>query len=579
MYQDIDIFQQGGPADKDLLDIAVEGYEENVPLVAQIAAGFTPPGMAMDIAAAGKYGRDATRDIREGKFKEAAISGGIAGLSALGAIPLLGDLFRGPKSLLKGIDTKQADAVVDVKNISKPKDIKGKPVQTEAKRLDEAKKLLEKSARGSSYKGVTIDKRQPIEVLKKPDGTFEQLGGQATLDALESAGTKKIPVKIFDSLQEYNTFDFIRKRNKNVKRQADASKLLPTLNNPTFESPVRKLGNKMEQQFKLSFNAHQGDIKSAEQLFNRALRLNPQFQATIDGVRENLALGKGFNPVGGKKIGTLDEATGFPVGEVKLMPRTIEKVMTKYDGDFSQITDPIRTRIVVNTPQQEKEAAEQIAKLFPTVDGERVLMKKSGYLDRKLNVQVTGPNGETIIGEIGIVTQPMLDAAGKAHGFYETYRKTNFGLPDGTDIKKIKAEGLRLEKKMQEIFEAAGKDIDPNFFKDVVERFFSGGYVSAGKSGRLSPMTPNIFSNSDFDNLEPSAKKSLTWSGVASLQPSSISVTGNINPALFSGVTSTMTAGDLSQEKYNVSKVSITPSLQKFTNNYNPNDVNIFEVE
>jgi hypothetical protein len=132
---------------------------------------------------------------------------------------------------------------------------------------------------------------------------------------------------------------------------------------------------------------------------------------------------------------------------------------------------------------------------------------------------------------------------------------------------------------MQEIFEAAGKDIDPEFFKDVVERFFSGGYVSAGKSGRLSPMTPNMFSNSDFDNLEPSTKKSFTWSGVASLQPSSISVTGSMNPALFSGVTSTMTAGDRSHEKYNVSKVSITPSLHKFTKNYNPNDVDIFEVE
>ena len=101
MYEDVDIFQQGGSADKDLLDIAVEGYEENVPLVAQIAAGFTPPGMAMDIAAAGKYGRDAARDIKEGRLKQAAIAGGIAGLSALGAIPLLGDLLRGPKSLLK----------------------------------------------------------------------------------------------------------------------------------------------------------------------------------------------------------------------------------------------------------------------------------------------------------------------------------------------------------------------------------------------------------------------------------------------------------------------------------------------
>ena len=581
----IDIFTP----QQDLLDRGVIAYEENVPLLGQVAAGFTPPGMGIDLLSAGKYGRDAFRDFAAGQGREGAINLGIAGLSALGAIPLIGDLARGPKSLLrqaltpktkdpllKGIDTSQADEIVDIKNINKPKDVSGKQVKSEEKRVGEATKLLEKSATGSSYKGVSGEKRQPIEVLKKPDGTFEQLGGKSTLEALELSGVKQIPVKVFDNLQEYNTFDFIRKNNKKLQREVDSIKLLPTKGNPTFESPVRQLGNKMEQQFKFSFNKHQGDITSAEQLFDRALRLNPQFQMAIDGVRDSLGLGKGFNPVGGKVIGEIDEATGFPVGEVKLMPRTIEKVMTKYDGDFSQITDPIRTRIVVNTPQQEKQAAEAIAKLFPTVDGERVLMKKSGYLDRKLNVQVTGPNGEKIIGEIGIVTQPMLDAADKAHGFYEAYRKTNFGLPDGTDIRKIKAEGLRLEKAMQEIFGAAGKEIDPNFFKDVVERFFSGGYVSAGKSGRLSPMTPNIFSNSDFDNLEPSTKKSFTWSGVASLQPSSVSVTGNVNPLLFSGVTSTITAGDRSQEKYNVSKTSIDPILQKSAQNYNLDSINIF---
>ena len=49
--------------EKDILDRAVEGYEENVPLVGQIAAGFTPPGMAMDVVAAGKYGRDAVGEL------------------------------------------------------------------------------------------------------------------------------------------------------------------------------------------------------------------------------------------------------------------------------------------------------------------------------------------------------------------------------------------------------------------------------------------------------------------------------------------------------------------------------------
>ncbi|MGI9269497.1 MAG: hypothetical protein ACR2PE_03125, partial [Porticoccus sp.] len=44
-----DISQYIQPDDRDLLDKTVEGYEEFVPLPAQIAAGFTLPGMAMDI--------------------------------------------------------------------------------------------------------------------------------------------------------------------------------------------------------------------------------------------------------------------------------------------------------------------------------------------------------------------------------------------------------------------------------------------------------------------------------------------------------------------------------------------------
>jgi hypothetical protein len=278
---------------------------------------------------------------------------------------------------------------------------------------------------------------------------------------------------------------------------------------------------------------------------------------------------QGFNPVGGKVTGEIDELTGFPVGEVKLMPRMIEKVNQKYNGDFSQITDPIRTRIVVETPEQEKLIAKRIADMFPTVDGERVLMKKSGYLDRKLNVQFTGANGETIIGEIGIITRPMLDGATEAHDIYEAFRKTNFGLPDGTDVRKIAEEGLRLEKRMKDIFEPKGRLIDPRFYEDIIERFNKGGYVSAGSSGRLSPITPNMFSNSDFDNLEPSTKKSFTWSGVASLHPPSSSRTGSINPLLLSASTVTTTDGDRSQEKYSV---SIPQSLQENAQTYN-NDI------
>ena len=552
--------------EKDILDRAVEGYEENVPLAGQIAAGFTPPGMAMDLVAAGKYGRDAVRNIAEGEYGKGALYGGIAGLSVLGAIPLFGELARGPKGLLKGIDVSKADEVVDLKNINRPKDLEGNVVRSEKKRVDQATELLNKSASGSAYKGVQQNKRQPIEVLKNTDGTFTQLGGKSTLEALELSGVKRIPVKIFDNAQDYNTYDFIRKNNKKVTRQNDANKLLPTKGNPTFEGPVREFGNKTEQQFKFNFNKHQEGIASAPQMFERAKRLNPEFQKQVAKVADDLGVDQGFNPVGGKVTGEIDELTGFPVGEVKLMPRMIEKVNQKYDGDFSQITDPIRTRIVVETPQQEKLIAERIAKLFPTVDGERVLMKKSGYLDRKLNVQFTGANGENIIGEIGIITRPMLDGAHEAHDIYEAFRKTNFGLPPGSSVAAIEKEGFRLEKRMKDIFEPKGKLIDPKFYEDIIERFNRGGYVNAGRSGRLSPITPNMFSNSDFDNLEPSMKKSFTWSGVASLQPSSSFNTRNMYPLSSVGDMFTRTAADRSQEKYSV---SIPQSLQENAQTYN----------
>jgi len=115
MYQNIDIFQQGGAADKDLLDRVVEGYEENVPIPAQILAGFTPPGMAADLVAGGKYGRDAIEEFREGNIKPGLMYAGIAGLSTLGALPLIGDLFRPGKQALKSgiasLPTTKADVM------------------------------------------------------------------------------------------------------------------------------------------------------------------------------------------------------------------------------------------------------------------------------------------------------------------------------------------------------------------------------------------------------------------------------------------------------------------------------------
>ena len=133
MYQNIDIFQQGGAADKDFLDRAVEGYEENVPIPAQILAGFTPPGMAADLVAGGKYGRDAIEEFREGNIKPGLMYAGIAGLSTLGALPLIGDLLRPGKQALKSGIASLDDDMLDLKKILDD------PKLSNANKLEQAK--------------------------------------------------------------------------------------------------------------------------------------------------------------------------------------------------------------------------------------------------------------------------------------------------------------------------------------------------------------------------------------------------------------------------------------------------------
>ena len=84
---DIDIFEP------DALDRSVEAYED-LPLPAQIAAGFTPAGLAADVATAAKYGRDAVRQLVAGKYGEAAAPAILAALAGVGLIPVVGDIAK-----------------------------------------------------------------------------------------------------------------------------------------------------------------------------------------------------------------------------------------------------------------------------------------------------------------------------------------------------------------------------------------------------------------------------------------------------------------------------------------------------
>ena len=181
--KNIDIFN-----DKDFLDTAVEGYEEKVPLLAQLALGFTPPGMAIDVAEATKYGREGARDLS-------------AGFQAL----------RSP---------------------------------------------------------LSFGRAGPL--LKSGAGNI----GIATL-----AGVGLIPV----------VGDIAKKLGKDrIKRL-----MTPKVGKPVYEAPLRKKGPEVEKEADKLFNQHQAHIKSADELFDSAKRINPEFQDEI----ENIAKERGYRTV------------------------------------------------------------------------------------------------------------------------------------------------------------------------------------------------------------------------------------------------------------------------------------------
>ena len=335
--QDIDVFEP------DLLDKAVIGYEENVPLPAQIAVGFTPPGIAADLGAAIKYGRDAYRDFSRGSLGQGGVNLGIAALSALGAVPLIGDLARGPKSYL----------------------------------------------------------RQMVKTKTEP------------------GGINNIPTDPRYGL---------------TRHQADLFS-----------------GN---------------TIADANKMYSRALRVGPEFKKQMDDLAAEFNLETTLPELGIK----LDGDTLLPVGTTKKIPRMVEKTRDKYGGDVTQLTDAIRTRIVVDNPAQEEAVAKALGQRYDVFDKGREIKPGTGFVDRKINLKFTSSAGEPLIAEVGIITAPMWRAGDQVHKKYERFR-TLFpkGMPtDATELGKInrsiRLEGEQLQKEMNVIFKKAKEQIDPDFY-------------------------------------------------------------------------------------------------------------------
>jgi len=462
---DINIFD-----DRDLLDRSVETYEEDVPLLAQIGIGFTPPGLAIDAAETAKYGRDAFRDFSGGNYKSGLINTGIAGLSALGAIPFFGDI---------------------AKNLGK-KPLKGL--------------LALPPPKSQSFKvGEPIDERTlPKAELRETQNAFNA-------------------VHQFDSAEEM--FDAAKKVNPNF--QNDINKIAGDLNHRTVGNPgetkLSMAGDTAEQEGKLIYSGKTDEL-----------------------------------------LTELDEITGQPLGQIKKIGRIKEKSAQKYGGDINQITDPIRTRVIVETAQEAREVANQIGKKYEMIDsGNQVNIV--GLRDRKLNIRYIDPNsGRTMIGEIGVTTLPMHKAAEMAHRDYDSVRsilreyKSNNPNIETIDLipKQIRKYYDESMSRMEKLFSNADKEIDPSWLNlNNVKKYRYGGQVTSGNSGKSLPMTPNSFSNSGLESFPPliHSASNIISAGSHDVDPEGMYVNlSNSSP-------STTTAGSPSQLKYKFPDIISSP--------------------
>jgi len=470
----VDIFD-----DRDWLDRSVETYEEEVPLLAQIGLGFTPQGIAIDAAETAKYGRDAYRDFSGGDYKSGLINTGIAGLSALGAIPFVGDVIKhlGTKSLKKGL-------------------------------------LALPPPPAQQFKaGQPVDER-----------IFKAEGKEAEFKEVQKA---------FNSVQNFKNSDemFETAKGVNPNFQNEINKIAGDLNHRTVGNPgetrLSIAGDTAEREGKLIYAGRSSDIELDE----IAKRLDPK--------------------------------TGQPFGQIKGKSRIDQKSWQKYGGDINQTTDPIRTRIIVNTAQESDEVANVIGKKYEVIDsGNQV--NQVGMRDRKINIRYTDPDtGQTMIGEIGVTTLPMHKAAELAHDDYDHVRTilTEFGgfnkIPDQM-VPHIDDAMTR----MTQHFNEADKLIDSSWLDlGNIKTYRYGGQV-LGNSGKSFPMTPNSFSKSGLDSFPPFAHSASNSASAGSQD----SAPDGIYHSDASFSPRTTTDGTPSQLKYKFPDIITSPS--NIINNY-----------
>ena len=216
---------------------------------------------------------------------------------------------------------------------------------------------------------------------------------------------------------------------------------------------------------------HQDDINTPQEMHARAERIGPSFQDDIRNITNDLGL---------------EKAESFGVKPLKSLTNKLKR-----GYELGEVTDAIRTRIIVNTAEEAEQAARRISDIMPTQDRGWQKIPTSGYFDRKLNVLYTSPNGERLLGEIQITTPEMIRASeGTGHRLYEVERALIERYGDETLIPSTHIRRFEnMRRAQQELYDGVADTIDPAITDSIIDRTTWAPAVREGVTTQVGPTT------------------------------------------------------------------------------------------
>jgi hypothetical protein len=292
---------------------------------------------------------------------------------------------------------------------------------------NEARASGDDSAAGLYEQLVTLSTAGAVPLL----GMGARVGRRATIKAAEEAIKKGALGDAAKMLDEVDVANAPRLERPEVGRPVRASEYSPD----EFKAITQNMYN------------HQADVTTPAEMVARAERIEPGFQTAIRNITDDLGLVK---------------SETFGVKQVKSLENKLKR-----GYELGTVTDPIRTRILINTAQEADEVVNRIAELMPIQDRGFQKHTTSGYFDRKLNVMYTDPNGERLLGEIQITTPEMLEAVdGKGHRLYEVERALTerYGkIIPTTHIRRFE----NMQRAQQELYQEVAEKVDPRIVESI----------------------------------------------------------------------------------------------------------------